>query len=86
MQPGKLKHNTAAALAEIERAAARGYDKIAPVTLTCAYGRAAVAAAFRIAKARGIVEVAYVSAAGTPVYRPAGMGAMLAEAKKAVLQ
>ena len=43
---------------------------IAPCTYTWAFrSRANVSAAFRIAKQRGIIEVAYTSAAGTPVYR-----------------
>lgn len=42
---------------------------VAPVTFTWAYGRATAAAAFRVAKARGLIEVAYISAAGTPVYK-----------------
>ncbi len=75
-----MQVNTAAALAEIERCVAQGYDKIAPVMFSMTYGRAACSAAFRIAKQRKIVELAYTSAAGTPVYRPAGQGAALTEA------
>lgn len=74
-----MKVNTAAALAEIERAAAEGYDKIAPVIFSTIYGRAACSAAFRIARQKKVVEIAYVSAAGTPVYRAFGTGAALQE-------
>lgn len=74
-----MQANTAAALAEIERAAANGQDKIAPIIFSTIYGRAACSAAFRIARQRKVVEIAYVSAAGTPVYRPFGMGAALQE-------
>lgn len=56
-------------LDEITKDVARGYEMIAPVTFSHCYGRAATAAAFRIAKADGLIEVAYTSAAGTPVYR-----------------
>ncbi len=44
-------------------------QRIAPVTYTWAFrSRAHVSAAFRIAKDRCIIRVAYTSAAGTPVY------------------
>lgn len=80
----KFEINTTAALAEIERAAAEGYDKIAPVALHGFYGKAAVARAFKIARARKVVEIAFVSERGTPIYRPFGMGALLNEAASAV--
>jgi len=81
-----LSEKTAAALAEIERAAAEGCHTIAPVIITHFYGRAATAAAFRVALRKKIVEVAYTSAMGTPVYRPAGTAAALEELKSARLQ
>ncbi|MCL4714882.1 MAG: hypothetical protein KJZ75_08230 [Hyphomonadaceae bacterium] len=74
-----MKANTAAALAEIERAAGAGQTMIAPVIFSTLYGRAACSAAFRIARQRKVVEIAYVSAAGTPVYRAYGVGAALQE-------
>ena len=51
-------------------------ETIAPSLYSYSFGRAAAAAAFRIAKRDGLIEVAYTSCAGTPVYRkparPAG--------------
>jgi hypothetical protein len=61
---------TEAALTEIKTAAANGQTMIAPALFSHFFGRAAVSAAFKIAKQRGIIEVSYISAAGTPVYRP----------------
>jgi hypothetical protein len=49
-----------------------------------AFGRAASSAAFRMAKAQNLIEVAYISAAGTPVYRGAGIGAAISEASSSV--
>ena len=57
------------ALAEIKNAVAAGQTRIVPAIFSHFYGRAAVSAAFRLAKAQGFIEVAYVSAAGTPVYK-----------------
>lgn len=42
---------------------------ITPCLYSYSFGRAAASAAFRIAKRDGLIEVAYISAAGTPVYR-----------------
>lgn len=45
-------------------------EHIAPCIYSWAFkSRAHTSAAFRIAKQNGIIEVAYMSAAGTPVYR-----------------
>ncbi len=54
----------------IERAVRDGAE-IAPCTFTAQYPRANVSAAFRAAKARGIITVSYRSVVGTPVYRKA---------------
>ncbi len=79
-----MSPNTAAALADIKLAAASGQERIAPVTFSHFHGRAATSAAFRLAKAQGVIEIAYTSCFGTPVYRTAGMGAAIAEASTAV--
>jgi hypothetical protein len=65
----QMNTRTEAALNEIKAAVAAGQDRIAPVTFTHFFGRSAVSAAFRLAKQQGIIVVAYVSAAGTPVYK-----------------
>lgn len=67
----QMNTQTEAALNEIKSAAAAGQQMIAPVSFSHFFGRAATSAAFKIAKRDGIIEVAYTSAAGTPVYRPA---------------
>ncbi|ESZ63767.1 MULTISPECIES: hypothetical protein [unclassified Mesorhizobium] len=69
---------TAAALAEIEAAVRTGQARLVPALFSWQFGRAASAAAFRAAKAAGIIEVAYTSVAGTPVYQAAGINAALA--------
>lgn len=79
-----MNEKTKAALAEIERAVARDEHMIAAATFSHCFGRVATAAAFRVAKARGIIELAYTSAAGTPVWRGAGVGAAVVEASGAV--
>lgn len=47
---------------------AKNADTLAPACFSHCYGRAATAAAFRMAKARGLITVRYISCAGTPVY------------------
>lgn len=66
-----MTNRTQAALDEIKAAVAAGQDKIAPAIFSHCFGRAATSAAFRMAKKAGIIEVAYVSMVGTPVYRGA---------------
>lgn len=78
-----MNDRTAAALAEIARAAAAG-TRIAPAIFSHFYGRAAVSAAFRMAKAQGLIEVDYMSCAGTPVYRAAGIGQAITDAATAI--
>lgn len=75
-----MSQDTKRALDDIRRAVANGEQTIAPVTFSHFYGRAATAAAFRMARAAGLIEVAYQSAAGTPVYRAAGVGEAVVEA------
>lgn len=75
-----LSPKTQACLDEIERCVAEGYDSMAPALFSHCYGRAACSAAFRIARERKLIEVAYISAANTPVYRPYGMGKRIEEA------
>lgn len=72
--------NTQAALNEIKAAVAAGQTRIAPSFFSHCFGRAATSAAFRMAKAQGLIELAYTSCAGTPVYRGAGVGDALTEA------
>jgi hypothetical protein len=74
-----MSPKTQAALAAIEAAVAEGQQRIAPATFSHFFGRAATSAAFRMAKASGLIEVAYTSTAGTPVYRPAGPGKAVTE-------
>ncbi len=76
---------TTEALDEIKRAAATGQRWIVPAIFSHLYGRAATSAAFRMARAQGVVEVAYVSAMGTPVYQAAGVNAASIEAQTAVM-
>ena len=72
-------------LAEIQRAATSGQRMIAPAIFSHCYGMAATSAAFRMAKKRGIIEVAYISVVGTPCYQAAGINAAVAEAAGATL-
>jgi len=75
-----MNPKTRAALIAIEAAVMEGQQRIAPATFSHLYGRAATSAAFRLAKARGLIEVSYTSSAGTPVYRPAGTALAITEA------
>lgn len=79
-----MNTRTAEALAEIKSAIAAGQTRIAPAIFSHFFGRATVSAAFRIAKAQGLIEVAYTSCAGTPVYQAAGIKAATVEAATAV--
>ena len=78
-----MNTNTAAALAEIRNAVAAGQQRIVPSFFSHCHGRAATSAAFRAARAEGLIEVAYTSMTGSPVYRAAGVGAAIEEAKTA---
>ncbi len=72
---------TAEVLAEIKSACAKGQDKIVPSIFThCFKNRAAVSAAFRIAKRDGIIEINYMSCVNTPVYWAAGTHAAVTKA------
>lgn len=64
-----MSPRTAEVYAEICKAAANGETRIAPVVYSYCFGRSATSAAFRMAKANGIIEVAYMSCVGTPVYQ-----------------
>jgi hypothetical protein len=75
-----MSPKTAAAIAEIKAAISAGQTRIAPATFSHCYGRAATSAAFRVAKAQGLIEVAYTSCAGTPVYQAAGIKNAASEA------
>lgn len=79
-----MNEKTQAALAEIESAIAAGQTRIVPALFSHCFGRAASSAAFRVARARGLIEVAYTSCAGTPVYQAAGLAKAAAEAASAV--
>ncbi|OYW56806.1 MAG: hypothetical protein B7Y80_01605 [Hyphomicrobium sp. 32-62-53] len=81
-----MSPNTARALEAIKAAADAGNQMIAPVTFSHCYGRAATSAAFRIAKRDGVIELAYTSCIGTPVYRAAGTGQAITEAAGAARQ
>lgn len=74
-----MNPRTAAALADITAAATAGQARIAPGLFSPFHGRAAVSAAFRMAKAAGLIEVAYIGGTGTPVYRAAGVANAIAE-------
>jgi len=63
-------NKTQQALESIREAVDMGHKRIAPAFYTFMFGRAATSAAFRMAKQAGLIEVAYKSAAGTPVYKP----------------
>ncbi|WP_137803372.1 hypothetical protein [Caulobacter sp. 3R27C2-B] len=69
-----MNAQTQAALDEIAAAIEAGQKTFVPAFFSRFFGRGATAAAFRIAKERGLIEVAYQSMAGTPVYRPAAPG------------
>lgn len=69
-----MNTRTQAALDEIVEALANGQQLFVPAYFSHFFGSGATAAAFRIAKARGLIEVAYQGGTGTPVYRPAGAG------------
>lgn len=79
-----MNNRTEAALNEIKSAVAAGQTRIAPAIFSHFFGRAAVSAAFRMAKAQGIIEVAYTSCAGTPVYQASGVKAAIVEAAASV--
>jgi hypothetical protein len=64
-----VKTQVKAVLDELKKAAAEGQEGLAPSLFSHFYGRGATAAAFRMAKAQGLIEVAFISCAGTPVYR-----------------
>lgn len=81
-----MKPRTAECLAEIRAAVKAGQTMIAPSIFSHCFGRAACSAAFRIAKAEGLIEVAYTSVVGTPVYQPAGLAQAIEEAKGASFQ
>ncbi len=72
-------------LAEIKSAAAKGQNSIVPAVFSWAFkNRAATSAAFRMARAQGIIEVRCMSCAGTPIYQPAGLKAATVESTDAV--
>lgn len=81
-----MSPKTQVAYDAIAAAVAAGQTRIAPVIFSHCFGRAATSAAFRMAKANGLIEVAYVSVVGTPVYQAAGMKAAIAEAATATRQ
>jgi hypothetical protein len=66
-----MNAKTKECLEELKRACAAGQTLIAPSIFSHCYGRGATAAAFRIAKAEGLIEVDYIGGTGTPVYKPA---------------
>jgi len=74
---------TQAALTEIEASIARGQKTLTPAMFSHFFGRAATSAAFRMAKAQGLIEVAYIGGTGTPNYRAAGIGQATVEAPTA---
>lgn len=77
-----MSPNTQAALDDIKAACAAG-STIAPSLFSRFHGRAAVSAAFRIAKSQGLIELVAMSVANTPIYRAAGYRNAVAEAASA---
>jgi hypothetical protein len=71
------------ALNEIKSAVEAGQTRIAPGIFSHVFGRAATSAAFRAAKAQGLIEVAYIGGTGVAVYRAAGLGKAIEEAAQA---
>jgi hypothetical protein len=78
-----MKPATAAALAEIKAALAAGQKTLCPPIFSHCFGRGATSAAFRIAKAQGLIEVAYIGGFNTPNYQAAGLAQAIAEATTA---
>lgn len=64
----KLRLNTNAARAEIDRAAYEG-QTITPVLVSLVYGREAAHAAIKAAEQCGSIAVSHLSPNGTPIYR-----------------
>lgn len=76
---------TAEIIAAIKTDAAKGRSRLVPAVYSWAFkNRTHVSAAFRAAKEQGIIEVAYYSVNGTPVYQAAGLKAATVEASSAV--
>lgn len=75
-----MNTKTVEVLNEIRRAVAEGQTRLVPVIFSHCFGRAATSAAFRMAKAEGLIEVAYIGGHGRPVYQAAGLKAAIAEA------
>lgn len=80
-----MSPKTAEVLEEIKSAIASGQKTLVPCIFSHCYGRAATSAAFRVARAQKLIEVAYVSCVGTPVYQAYGVSAAIEEAKTATL-
>ena len=78
-----ISSKTAAVLTAIQESIASGEQRMAPATFSHCFGRAATSAGFRLARARGLIEVAYIGGMGAPVYRAAGTGAAIAQASTA---
>ncbi|MCH7720390.1 MAG: hypothetical protein IH988_05295 [Planctomycetes bacterium] len=66
-----MNDRTEQVIAAIQAAADDGV-LIAPAMFTAFHPRACVSAAFRIAKARGIIVEDYMGGTGVPVYRKGG--------------
>jgi len=66
-----MSNNTASRTEEIIAAivTTSHTHRIAPALFSHCFGRAHTSAAFRLAKSRGLIEVAYISCAGSPVYK-----------------
>lgn len=64
----KLRLNTKAARAEIDRAAFEG-QTITPVMVSMVYGREAAHAALKSAERCGSIQVSHLSPNGTPIYK-----------------
>lgn len=79
-----MNNRTAEAYTELKNAIAAGQTRIVPAIFSHCFGRAAASAAFRLAKRDGIIEVAYYSMTGSPVYQAAGTKAAVAEAASSV--
>lgn len=78
-----MNSKTLEVLTEIKAAVASGQSRLVPSMFSFCFDRASTSAAFRMAKAAQIVEVAYYSN-GNAIYQPFGLKEAVTEAQTAV--